>query len=731
MLYLDIDMEVMLKNEESDRREMEFFGEIFDDLKGNLEKAKEQISLKQSNRAIKEDRDIVIKTLSDIGDMLVDIHGKDLKVAIMALKKSGKSVIVNCLLGEEYAPASAELPTFNSCIYRKSVDSTISLNYHDQQMIFKNPSEIKEYILDEFRSAHADKKSGYILDDMEIRYVPNADSLCSYTIIDTPGPDLAGSDHKRVAYKWIGEADVVVFIVDYAKHLTKSEEDFFRDIKAAFEEHNKIYSFIVVVNKLDLMYLSEEKKSAVRFIDFLRSKLKGLGYRGFIVLGISALQYFYSQKALRIKECAGLDTDDGYMLRECLNASLKRYQGMEEMTTLSFIDSQIRNLLWFHGREGATLKTLMEKSGVEQLIKYINYIAVEKASIEMFKQKVSLIDRRLAGTKDTISSQIVKLGEKREQLEKEMSGIRQFYEEVTGAMKERAAFAKDTGSMERDINLAHKSMLLIINGNINNIMKRLTKVLTSLSNDELILLQNGNNLRAVDEISGEIKRGSVEKNYLQVMGKYEKYINSDISEKEKAVQEQNRLMQSKVMEYNEYVKDAESQNIHIALPKLQPSFSSFDFPRIALKFDSTFYPHLFKGRLSRKRGLMGALLLILSFGKINQRTGGFKFDDIKLKKALFLIKKNLEESMQKWISEQNTELLSHIDMHLDALSNDVSEEMERGINSYKSIFDGIISELKHSMETIEARIEFLKGAEKSMEGFCSSWNEFRNKQKEA
>ncbi|WP_333653454.1 hypothetical protein [Dissulfurispira sp.] len=136
MLYLDIDMEVMLKNEESDRREMEFFGEIFDDLKGNLEKAKEQISLKQSNRAIKEDRDIVIKTLSDIGDMLVDIHGKDLKVAIMALKKSGKSVIVNCLLGEEYAPASAELPTFNSCIYRKSVDSTISLNYHGQQMIF-------------------------------------------------------------------------------------------------------------------------------------------------------------------------------------------------------------------------------------------------------------------------------------------------------------------------------------------------------------------------------------------------------------------------------------------------------------------------------------------------------------------------------------------------------------------------------------------------------------------
>lgn len=284
---------------------------------------------------------------------------------------------------------------------------------------------------------------------------------------------------------------------------------------------------------------------------------------------------------------------------------------------------------------GATLKTLMEKSGVEQLIRYINYIAVEKASIEMFKQKVSLIDQMLAGTKDTISGQLVKLREKIEQLDEEILYIIQFYEEATGAMKERAAFTKNMSSMERDINLAHKSMSLIINGHINNITKQLTKVLTSLSNDELILLQNGNNLHAVDEISSEIKRGSVEKNYLQVMGKYEKYINGDMSEKEKAVQEQNRLMQSKIMECNEYVEDVKSQNIHIALPKLPSSFSSFDFPRIALKLDSTFYPHLFKGRLARKRGLMGALLLILLFGRINQRTGRFKFDDIKLKKALF------------------------------------------------------------------------------------------------
>ncbi len=294
MLYLDIDIEVMLGDEESERRKMEVFSENYGDLKAALDKAQSRISCIHGSE-IREEKDTILKVVSDIAGMLTDMENRNLSVAMMALKKSGKSVLVNCFLGEEYAPASTELPTFNSCIYTKSRDKKISVNYQGRNIPFNKPADVKEYILDEFRNAQMDKKDGYVLDDMEINYVANEDSLCDYTIIDTPGPDLAGTDHKKVAYKWIGDADVVVFIVDYTKHLTKSEEEFFRDIKSVFEEHNKIYSFIVVVNKLDLMYLSEEKKSAVRFIDFLRSKLKELGYKGFIVLGVSALQYFYAQ----------------------------------------------------------------------------------------------------------------------------------------------------------------------------------------------------------------------------------------------------------------------------------------------------------------------------------------------------------------------------------------------------------------------------------------------------
>ena len=45
---------------------------------------------------------------------------------------------------------------------------------------------MKEYILDEFRNAHADNRGICVLDDMEISYASNDGNVCDYTIIDTP-----------------------------------------------------------------------------------------------------------------------------------------------------------------------------------------------------------------------------------------------------------------------------------------------------------------------------------------------------------------------------------------------------------------------------------------------------------------------------------------------------------------------------------------------------------------
>lgn len=727
LLYLDINIEVMLKKEESEIRKMELLLKMSGDLKRALVDAKGRIHNRGKHDAIREYRSTILYTLAEIETNLGEMQGKDLKVAIMALKKSGKSVVVNCLLGGDYAPASVELPTFTTCVYRKREGKKISLAYKDNTLSFDSPEALKKYILNEFKSIHIDKTE-YAPDDcMYVSYIPNKDSLCNYTIIDTPGPDLAGDYYKNIAYRWIGEADIILFIIDYSKHLTNSEEEFFRAIKRVFEEHQKFYSFIVIVNKLDLMYLSEEKKSGLRFIDFLRSKLKDLGYKGFTVFGISALQYIYSLTAPQIAGCGDLNTNDGKKLREYLDKCLQLYQGKDEMTSLSFLDNQIRNLLRFHGKEDATLQDLKEKSGVEHLMKYINYIAMEKAHIELFNHKLSLIDRKLAEFRTNFIGDLLdRLEEDSRTLERTISDITHFREEMLTDAKQDFKPEEILNSIEKDVNLARKSLYKVLTMHMENIEKHLVKIIKSLSNAELVSFQKGNSLKAIGDMFYKIEKGIIEKLYAPVLGKHCGSLNKELAARNKRFGEFKETIQEKISDLDMHFKKNYRLNCSdVVLPGVPDSFTRFDFAPIVMRLDDLFAQSLIKERLIRKRGLLGSLLMVTSLGFINVKTGKFKFDDIKLKKALLLERKSLDGNTQQQVDEMHRKLLSHISVHLNRLENSLLETYGAFENDCTTVFNNFTDDLKILKKEIESKIEFLKEAEKGLERFTALWDKIR------
>ncbi|MBF0558494.1 MAG: hypothetical protein HQL08_06900, partial [Nitrospirae bacterium] len=147
LLYLDIDMEVMLLNEEAAIRRMDLFTKSFDELERSIEDARSSIYHTHVDDSMKEYKNAILYILSDIGSTIREMQVKDLKVAIMALKKSGKSVVVNCLLGDDYSPTSIELPTFTTCIYKKSRNAKISLLYKNISTSFDSPASLKQYVL--------------------------------------------------------------------------------------------------------------------------------------------------------------------------------------------------------------------------------------------------------------------------------------------------------------------------------------------------------------------------------------------------------------------------------------------------------------------------------------------------------------------------------------------------------------------------------------------------------
>lgn len=337
----------------------------------------------------------VIEALQVIQQELAEVKNSELKIAVAASKKSGKSVIVNDMIGCELAPTSLELATPNNCIYKDSANGYYLQNGEEKVKKFSSPKELKESIKKLFKEAEKDKDSGYAIPDMTIGYVPKKQELSSYTIYDTPGPDLAGATgHKEAAYKATDEADVIVFAIDYSKHLQESEVNYLKDIRENFEKQKKHASLIITVNKLDLRYTSENDKCVIRILDFIRNKLIRIApeFRDCIVIGTSALTYFNCIEAVTIPGCECLQASQS--LCRDLGDCIDKYIGKEEVTILNQIQQMVQCVRNFHGKKVNDLEQLKGYSGIPNLLDYVGYIARGKARTERVNNIIHHIDNQ-------------------------------------------------------------------------------------------------------------------------------------------------------------------------------------------------------------------------------------------------------------------------------------------------------------------------------------------------
>ena len=231
-------VDIILKKEEKDAAKTKRFMEEVDKLLEDCEKTLERLDELKCKVETEMDDNNPTKTvrLKDINDTIDScslirnqiLKAKDveLKFAVAASKKAGKSVIVNCFLGEQIAPTSTELATPNNCFYKKSPDNMYHLQLEGgEQQDFDTRGKIYNVINEHFRTAQNDKEDGFALPDMHIGYVTEENNFSSYTISDTAGPDAAGTNHAEVAEKAMQKCDVAVFAIDYSKYLTKTEEE--------------------------------------------------------------------------------------------------------------------------------------------------------------------------------------------------------------------------------------------------------------------------------------------------------------------------------------------------------------------------------------------------------------------------------------------------------------------------------------------------------------------------
>lgn len=432
LIYLNLPLslvQVMTEKEARDIEKVRHFEQNLLSLKKSAEKSyKEVKSCKEDSAGHKAQ---IITSIEKIYNSLTKAQDNELKIAIAASKKTGKSVVVNSMIECELAPTSLELATPNNCIYRQSKENSYILEFKDEKKIFSTPKEISDYIYKIFKSAEMDKQSGYGIPDMYIGYPSSQSGFTSYTVYDTPGPDLAGADgHKEAAHRAIQEADVVVFNIDYSKYLTDTEVDYLKEIKSVFAERPN--SLILNVNKLDMRYDSTGDKNIVRILDFIRQKLISIApeFQACIVTGTSALTYYNCIAAPQIPECEILESSTD--IKEHLEECIERYEETDEMTILNQVDTMTRNSKRFHGITLNTLEEVKQFSGMPNLLSYVHYVASNKARTEKINNLMFKIESECANIRNLFQFQELEenLRKNKENLEKAKKILIAFEAEV-------------------------------------------------------------------------------------------------------------------------------------------------------------------------------------------------------------------------------------------------------------------------------------------------------------
>ena len=400
-------LDVKLKKEEKDAEKSQRFMERIDNLskacsdaQAGLEKRLNE--LKSDNEDVNNDLNETLDSFKEMGKQIKTAQEIEMEIEVAASKKTGKSVIVNSMIGEQLAPTSLTQATPNTCIYKKSPDSKYylqSVKFDDEsekliptgeKLVFEDKDSIFKKVNEEFKNAEQNTESNFAIDDMEISYVNAENNFNSYTIYDTPGPDAAGTSHSKSAEYALKHSKVALFALDYTKYLTNDEFNYLNMVKSHFDKNNKFHSLVFALNKIDMRYTDGgDAKSVIRDTEFIRNRVISIDpkFKECIIFPTSALIYFNTLAAEKANIPELIESK--CLEREFPSIAVEHGEDVEELVSLM---NYTNNLSMLSGVKDITLETLKQDSGMPALLSYVSYIAKSKAREEIVNSITCNID---------------------------------------------------------------------------------------------------------------------------------------------------------------------------------------------------------------------------------------------------------------------------------------------------------------------------------------------------
>lgn len=328
-----------------------------------------------------------------IKDNFLSAISSEFEVSVIATMSSGKSTLINALLGKELMPSKNEDCT--ATIGKiKDIDGMDHFEavYRDKKG--KKLGEFKELSLEDMIIINDDPETAYIDIKGDIPYV-NSDGV-QLVLVDTPGPNNTKTgEHRDYTYRIIKEKykPMVLYVLNATQLATNDDKRLLSVVAEAMQAGGKQSKdrFIFAVNKLDMF--DPDKESVQGALENVKEYLKGFGIEKPNIFPTSAEM----AKVIRMNAA-------GYPLTSMQKRTLRNYDlfideeqfHLSDQATLSKSNmEEVHRRIEEAQAEGDEYTEALLQTGIpaielaidEYLVKYA-YTTKIKAAVDTFKKKV-------------------------------------------------------------------------------------------------------------------------------------------------------------------------------------------------------------------------------------------------------------------------------------------------------------------------------------------------------
>ena len=319
-------------------------------------------------------------------------------VSVIATMSSGKSTLINSILGEELLPSKNEACTATICKI-KDVDEMKSFRARVEDLEGNEIHSWQENVSNEFLTEvneNGNKKGLNIFLEGDIPGISSQDM--SLVMIDTPGPNNSqNEDHKAATYKYIKDNEtnpLVLYVMNATQHGTNDDNRLLTEIADIIQKKGKQAEerFLFALNKIDAFDV--DKEDVERLIENNREYLKSKGIKNPKIFPISA--EFSKLKKLEIREKPLTRSQKNNLKSFKYNFMPELSEGYEGINTIKYasISAKLREELYEESKTDED-KGHLHYSGITAIEKYIDKYVSKYARTQKIKDSAMTLKQIL------------------------------------------------------------------------------------------------------------------------------------------------------------------------------------------------------------------------------------------------------------------------------------------------------------------------------------------------